>query len=424
MSSRAKSSSSSRSLGAQHPGALSGIRVLDLSRVLAGPACTQLLADLGADVIKVERPGAGDDTRHWGPPWLKDEAGRDTAESAYYLSANRGKRSITVDLSSEDGLDIIRRLIPQCDILVENFKVGSLARKGLDYPSVKAIRDDIIYVSITGFGQDGPMADQPGYDYLAQAMSGLMSVTGRADGEPGAGPIRAGVAIADQATGMYATVGTLAALHHRTQTGCGQHLDVALLDSNLSFLINQGLNYLVSGTPPTRSGEWHPNLAPYQPFDVADGRVIIAVGNNRQFAALCGWLGVSELVDDARFAENPDRNTHRVELAGLLQAELRSKTRREALAELPDLGVPAAIVNDVAQAFAEPQVQHRGGRIDLPHGSAGTAPGIANPLHFSATPVNYRNAPPLLGEHTDEVLRELLEADDDAVADLRNRGVI
>ncbi len=407
-----------------HPGALSGIRVLDLSRVLAGPACTQLLADLGADVIKVERPGAGDDTRHWGPPWLKDEQGQDTAESSYYLSANRGKRSITVDLSSDDGLDVIRRLIPHCDIVVENFKVGSLARKGLDYASVKAIRADIIYVSITGFGQDGPMADQPGYDYLAQAMSGLMSVTGRADGEPGAGPLRTGVAIADQATGMYATVGTLAALRHRDRTGEGQHLDVALLDSNLAFLINQGLNYLVSGTPPTRSGEWHPNLAPYQPFDVDDGRVIIAVGNNRQFAALCGWLDVPELVDDVRFAENPERNKHRVELAGLLQEQLRTKTRAQALADLPELGVPAATVNDVAQAFAEPQVQHRGGRIDLPHASAGTAPAISNPLHFSETPIHYRNAPPLLGEHTAEVLRELLEADDDAVADLRNRGVI
>ena len=407
-----------------HPGALRGVRVLDLSRVMAGPACTQLLADLGADVIKVERPELGDDTRHWGPPWLRDASGEQTDESSYYLSANRGKRSITVDLSTKEGLDSVRRLIPHCDIVIENFKVGALARKGLDYASVAEIRPDIIYLSITGFGQDGPLAAQPGYDYLAQAMSGLMSVTGRADGEPGAGPLRSGVAVADLATGMYAAVGALAALRHRDQTGEGQHLDIALLDANLAFLVNQGLNYLVSGAAPTRSGEWHPNLAPYQPFDVADGSVVIAVGNDRQFSALCDWLDVGALSNDPRFVTNPDRNRHRVELAGLLQEQLRKKTRDDALSQLPEIGVPVATINDIAQAFAEPQVQHRGGRIDLPHASAGTAPGIANPLHFSRTPITYRNAPPLLGEHTDEVLKELLEVDDDAVADLRNRGVV
>jgi len=407
-----------------HPGALTGVRVLDLSRVLAGPACAQLLADLGADVIKVERPGVGDDTRQWGPPWLPDEAGNDTAESSYYLCANRGKRSITIDIGTPEGVDLVKQLAAKSDVVVENFKVGSLAKKGLDYAGLKSVKPDIIYASITGFGQDGPMASQPGYDYLAQAMSGMMSVTGRADGEPGAGPLRAGIATADQSAGMYATVGILAALLHRDRTGEGQHVDVALLDSQLAFMVNQGLNYLVSGVPPARSGEWHPNLAPYQPFDVADGRVIVAVGNNRQFAAFCGWLGLSELVDDPRFAENPDRNKHRVELAGLLQAELRRRTSAETLAALPGLGVPAATINDLAQAFDEPQVKHRGGRIDLPHGTAGTAPAISNPIHFSASPVEYRNAPPTLGEHTDEVLRSVLELSEAEIRELRSNQIV
>ncbi len=407
-----------------HPGALSGIRVLDLSRVLAGPACAQLLADLGADVIKVERPGVGDDTRQWGPPWLQDEAGNATAESSYYLCANRGKKSITIDVGTDAGVDLVKQLAAKSDVVVENFKVGSLAKKGLDYDGLRAVKPDLIYASITGFGQDGPMADQPGYDYLAQAMGGMMSVTGRADGEPGAGPLRAGVATADQMSGMYATVGILAALRHRDQTGEGQHIDVALLDSQLAFMANQALNYFVGGTPPTRSGEWHPNLAPYQPFDVADGRVIVAVGNNRQFAAFCGWLGLDSLPLDPRFAENPDRNKHRVELAGLLQTELRSRTKAEALEALPALGVPAAKINDMAEAFDEPQAKHRGGRIDLPHGTAGTAPAISNPIHFSASPITYRNAPPTLGEHTAEILSDVLGLDDEAIHALQDGQVV
>lgn len=411
-------------MSAEHSGALSGVRVLDLSRVLAGPACAQLLADLGADVIKVERPGVGDDTRQWGPPWLEDTGGSPTAESSYYLSANRGKRSITVDIGTDAGVEIIRRLAAVSDIVIENFKVGSLAKKGLDYEGLREVNPSIIYASITGFGQDGPMADQPGYDYLAQAMSGLMSITGRADGEPGAGPLRAGVAIADQSAGMYATVGVLAALRHRDRTGEGQHVDVSLLDSQLAFLVNQALNYFVSGSPPTRSGEWHPNLAPYQPFDVADGRVIVAVGNNRQFAAFCGWLELDELVSDPRFVDNPDRNRHRVELAGLLQEKLRTKTRSETLEALPALGVPAATINDIGQAFDEPQVRHRGGRIDLPHATAGTAPGIANPIHLSASPITYRNAPPLLGEHTAEVLADVLGMPEDEIDGLQAAGVV
>ena len=411
-------------MSSSHIGALSGIRVLDLSRVLAGPACAQLLADLGADVIKVERPGVGDDTRHWGPPWLLDEEGIETAEASYYLCANRGKKSITIDIGTEAGVDLVKQLAAKSDVVVENFKVGSLAKKGLDYEGLRQIKPDIIYASITGFGQDGQMADQPGYDYLAQAMGGMMSVTGRADGEPGAGPLRAGVATADQMSGMYTTVGILAALRHRDQTGVGQHVDVSLLDSQLAFMANQALNYFVGGVPPTRSGEWHLNLAPYQPFDVADGRVVIAVGNNSQFAAFCGWLGLDELITDPRFAENPARNKHRVELAGLLQAELRTRTKAETLEALPRLGVPAAKINDMAEAFDEPQAKHRGGRIELPHSLAGTAPAISNPIHFSESPVTYRNAPPTLGEHTDDVLANVLGLSEAEVEALRSDGVV
>lgn len=405
-------------------GALSGIRVLDLSRVLAGPVCTQLLADLGADVIKVERPGVGDDTRRWGPPWLRTPDGTPTEEASYYLSTNRGKRSVAIDIGTDRGVALIKDLAAVSDIVVENFKVGSLAAKGLGYDDLAAVRANIIYASITGFGQDGPMADQPGYDYLAQALGGMMSINGRPDGEPGAGPLRVGVAVADLATGLYATIGILGALHHRDRTGVGQHIDIGLLDSQLSFLANQALNYLVSGTPPTRSGEWHPNLAPYQPFDVADGRVVIAVGNNSQFATLMEWLDISEFIDDPRFIDNADRNHHRVELAGLIQGALRSRQRRVVVLELPARGVPAATINDIGEAFAEPQVKHRGGRIDLPHATAGSAPGVANPLHFSATPVTYRNGPPVLGEHTDEVLETVLGLDADARNLLRHQTVI
>ena len=417
-------SSERSATGASHTGALGGIRVLDLSRVLAGPACAQLLGDLGADVIKVERPGVGDDTRQWGPPWLVDAAGEPTSESSYYLSANRGKRSVTIDIGTDEGVAVVRALAAKSDVVIENFKVGSLAKKGLDYEGLREVNAAIVYASITGFGQDGPMANQPGYDYLAQAMGGLMSITGRRDDEPGGGPMRAGVAVADQAAGMYATVAVLAALRHRDQTGVGQHIDVSLLDSQVSFLANQALNYFVGGTPPTRSGEWHPNLAPYQPFDVADGRVIVAVGNDGQFASFCQWLDLDELVHDPRFVTNPDRNRHRVELAGLLQEKLRTRTKAQALAALPELGVPAATVNDIAEAFDEPQVRHRGGRIELPHPLAGTAPAVANPIHFSESPITYRNAPPLLGEHTNEVLAEVLGLNESEIATLHNNHVI
>ena len=410
--------------GELRTGALSGVRVLDLSRVLAGPLCTQILGDLGAEIIKVERPGRGDDTRQWGPPWLDDVDGNPTVESSYYLCANRGKQSITVDMSTPEGLGVIRSLALESDVVVENFKVGGLAQKGLDYGTLSSLKPELIYASITGFGQDGPMAQQPGYDYLAQAMSGLMSITGRADGEPGAGPLRFGVAITDQASGMFTVIGILAALFHRQQTGVGQYVDVSLLDSGLALMINQAQSYFVGGEVPVRTGEWHPSLAPYQPFDVADGRVIIAVGNDGQFAKLCEFLEVPQLVSDPRFVTNPDRNVHRVELAGLLQTQFRTKTQGEVLAALPDLGVPSAKVNDVADAFAEPQAQHRGGKIELPHTLSGTVDGIASPIHLSETPVTYRNGPPTLGEHTDQVLREVLGLDAAAIDALRQAGAL
>lgn len=383
-----------------------------------------MLGDLGAEVIKIERPGTGDDTRAWGPPWLHDSNGDETAESSYYLAVNRGKQSVTVDMSTPAGLDTVRSLALESDVVVENFKVGGLAKFGLDYASLSALKPELIYASITGFGQDGPMANQPGYDYLAQAMSGLMSITGRADGEPGAGPIRFGVAITDQASGMFTALGIVAALFHRQQTGVGQHVDVSLLDSGLALMLNQAQSYFVGGEVPVRTGEWHPSLAPYQPFDVADGRVIIAVGNDGQFAAFCEWLGVPELATDPRFATNPDRNAHRVELAGLIQAELRPKSQADVLGALPEIGVPSAKVNDVAEAFVEQQAQYRGGRIDLPHTLAGTVDGIASPIHLSKTPVTYRSGPPTLGEHTDEVLAQVLGLSAEDIAALRDADAL
>lgn len=405
-------------------GALEGVRVLDLSRVLAGPWCTQLLADLGADVIKVERPGVGDDTRQWGPHWLPNEDGTPGTESSYYLAANRGKRSITVDLSSAEGRQIVRDLATTSDVLVENFKVGGLAAMGLDYASLRPLNPRLVYASITGFGQDGPRASQPGYDYLAQALSGFMSVTGPADGEPGAGPTRAGVAVSDLSTGMYATVAVLAALLRRGVSGEGQYIDVALLDSQTAMLANQALSFLVGGVAPKRSGVWHPSLAPYQTFDAADGTFIIAVGNNGQFATLCAAIDRPELAADERFATNPARVANRVELVDLLNDRLATKPKQHWLAELPAVGVPAAAVNDVAEVFEEPQIKHRGVRIDLPHATAGTAPGVANPIKFSESPIEYREAPPLLGQHTDEVLAELLGYDADRIAELRASGAV
>ncbi|MCC6075833.1 CaiB/BaiF CoA transferase family protein [Pseudomonas sp. GCM10022188] len=405
-------------------GALANLRVLDLSRVLAGPWAGQMLADLGADVIKVERPGSGDDTRHWGPPFLRDAEGRDTAEAAYYLCANRNKRSLTVDFTKPEGQRLIRELAAQSDILLENFKVGGLAAYGLDYASLKAINPRLIYCSITGFGQQGPYAQRAGYDFMIQGLGGLMSLTGRSEGEEGAGPVKVGVALTDILTGLHASVAVLAALNHRHASGEGQHIDLALLDVQVACLANQALNYLTTGVAPRRLGNAHPNIVPYQDFPTADGDFILTVGNDGQFRKFCEVAGHPEWADDPRFANNSARVAHRAELIPLIRQATVFKTTAEWVAALEDAGVPCGPINDLAQVFADPQVLARGLKVDLPHSLGGTAPGVASPLRLSATPVEYRNAPPLLGEHTEQVLRERLSLDGEAIAALRAGGVI
>ncbi|WP_199457892.1 MULTISPECIES: CaiB/BaiF CoA transferase family protein [unclassified Marinobacter] len=405
-------------------GPLSGIRVLDLSRVMAGPWSTQIMADLGAEVIKVERPKLGDDTRHWGPPWLKDKDGNPTKQSAYFLSANRGKHSVTIDLGSEEGQQLVRELAADCDILVENFKTGGLAKKGLGYDDLAKVNPGLIYCSITGFGQTGPMASYPGYDYLVQAQAGLMSITGVADGNPGAGPQRVGMAVADLTTGMNATIAILSALHHRSKTGEGQYIDMALLDVQVSWLANQALNYFCSGDVPTRTGEYHPNLTPYQPFPTSDGQIIIAVGNDGQFRRLCDVLGCPELSEDPRFETNPQRVAHRPELVGKICERTRTGTSRDWMEKLVAVGVPCGPIQDIAAAFEDPQVQARNMKIELEHPAIGPVPGIANPIKFSKTRQAYQKAPPLLGEDTAAVLNRVLGKSDDDIKALRDKGVI
>jgi crotonobetainyl-CoA:carnitine CoA-transferase CaiB-like acyl-CoA transferase len=390
------------------PRSLHGIKVLDLSRVLAGPWCGQLLADLGADVVKVERPGAGDDTRSWGPPWLQDASGEPTRDAAYYFCANRNKRSVTVDIATPDGRDLVRRLAMEADVVLENFKVGGLEQYGLDYASLKALKPGLVYCSITGFGQTGPYAQRAGYDFLIQGMGGLMSVTGRADGEEGAGPQKVGVALTDILTGLYASVGVLAALAHRDRTGEGQHIDLALLDVQVACLANQTANYLIGGKAPRRMGNAHPNIVPYQDFPTADGDMILAVGNDGQFARLCEVAGKPGWAADPRFATNPARVRHRAELIPLLRQATVMRTTREWIAALEPAGVPCGPINGLAEVFDDPQVIARGLRIDLPHAVAGTVPGVANPIRLSASPVAYDRGPPVLGEHTAEVLRDWL----------------
>jgi crotonobetainyl-CoA:carnitine CoA-transferase CaiB-like acyl-CoA transferase len=393
---------------------LSHIRVLDLSRVLAGPWCTQLLADLGAEVIKIERPGSGDETRAWGPPWLDG-----TKESAYFLSCNRGKKSVTVDMDAPGGREILRDLAACSDVVVENFKVGALARRGLDYPSLKAIKPDIVYCSITGFGQDGPEAHRAGYDFIIQGMGGLMSLTG----EPGGMPMKAGVAFADVFTGVYAANAIQAALIHRDRTGAGSHIDMALLDVQVAVLANQALNYLVSGAAPFRLGNAHPNIAPYQAFAASDGHVIIAVGNDGQFARLCQAMGRPDLASDGRFATNAARVAHREELIPVLAERVAARPTAEWLALLEEAGVPAAPINTLDQAFAEPQVRHRGMTISLPHGS-GSVKLVRCPIRADGFETGAETAPPLLGEHTEEVLKGVLGLDDEDISELRARGAI
>ncbi|KMM77789.1 CaiB/BaiF CoA transferase family protein [Pseudomonas deceptionensis] len=405
-------------------GALSHLRVLDLSRVLAGPWAGQILADLGAEVIKVERPGNGDDTRAWGPPFLKDAYGESTGEAAYYLSANRNKQSVTIDFTKPEGQQLVRDLAAKSDILIENFKVGGLEAYGLDYASLKALNPDLIYCSITGFGQTGPYAKRAGYDFMVQGLGGLMSLTGRPEGDEGAGPVKVGVALTDILTGLYSTVAILAALAHRQHDGGGQHIDMALLDVQVACLANQAMNYLTTGVAPQRLGNAHPNIVPYQDFPTADGDFILTVGNDSQFRKFAEVAGRPELGGDPRFATNKLRVANRAELVPLIRQLTVFKTTAEWVAQLEAVGVPCGPINDLAQVFADPQVRARGLAMQLPHALAGLVPQVASPIRLSVTPVEYRNAPPLLGEHTQQVLEQVLGLKSGAVEALRRSGVL
>ncbi|MEO7116731.1 MAG: CaiB/BaiF CoA-transferase family protein [Caldimonas sp.] len=415
------------------PMALAGLRVLDLSRVLAGPWCTQTLADLGADVIKVERPArdgspGGDDTRSWGPPFVRDSRGAETGDAAYYLGTNRNKRSITIDIATLQGAELVRTLAKRCDVFIENFKVGDMARHGLDAASLLALQPRLVYCSITGFGQTGPYRERAGYDYAVQGMGGLMSVTGPsrreiADDAPGGGPQKVGVAVADLFTGMYAATAILAALRHRDLTGEGQAIDMALLDTQVAMLANLGAGYLATGVAPQRAGNAHQNIVPYQVFEVADGHLILAVGNDSQFARFCKVAGCDELAVDERFARNAGRVRHRDVLVPLLAARMKLKARGEWLAELEAAKVPAGPINDLAEVFADPQVRVREMTVDMPHPVAGSVRLVASPIKLAATPVRYRRAPPELGADTDAVLGEF-GFDAAAIASLRACGAI
>jgi len=403
---------------------LSHIRVLDLSRVLAGPWCGQILADLGADVVKVERPGAGDDTRTWGPPWIRSETGEDTGEAAYFMAANRGKKSVTIDISVPEGQALVRSLADRSDVLLENYKVGGLRQYGLDYESLSAGNPRLIYCSITGFGQDGPYSSRAGYDFIVQGMGGLMSITGERDDLPGGGPQKVGVAVADLFTGMYATVSVLAALAHRDVSGRGQYIDMALLDTQVAMTANMGMNYLASGKAPVRAGNAHSNIVPYQTFAAADGEIILAVGNDGQFARLCRVAGRPDLAEDERFATNPARVKHRSVLVPILAQLIASQPKQWWSDSLEAVGVPCGAVNDLAQVFADPHVRHRRMQVEMPHPTAGHVSLVGSPIKMSETPVSYASAPPLLGQHTDEVLRDLLGLDADAIAGLRERHIV
>ena len=403
-------------------GPLHGLRVFDLTRILAGPTCTQILGDLGADVVKVERPGAGDDTRRFAPPFLKDRAGTESGESAYFASSNRNKRSITLDLTGAEGQDLARRLIAQSDILVENFKHGGLTKYGLGYEQLKADCPGLVYCSITGFGQTGPYAAKPGYDVLIQGMGGFMSITGEPDGAPQ----KAGVPIADLMAGMYAAVAINAALRHREATGAGQYIDIGMLDTQVATLSIQGLNYLATGQAPPRLGNAHPNIVPYQTFATADGDIILAVGNDGQFQRFCAFAGVPELAEDERFRGNGERLRHRAELTALLTPVVAAQPSRYWIEGLEAHNVSCGPINTIEQAFADPQIAARGMRIEMPHPALGgdPAPLIASPIRMSETPASYRRAPPTLGQHTDEVLHELLGLGAAEIDALRGRGVI
>ena len=405
-------------------GALSHIRVLDLSRVLAGPWCTQNLADLGADVIKVEKPGEGDDTRHWGPPFARDQSGKDTAESAYFISINRNKRSITVDISKPEGQEIIRQLAKESDVIIENYKVGQLAKYGLDYESLIKVKPDLIYCSITGFGQFGPYSKRPGYDFIVQGMGGFMSVTGEADDFPGASPQKAGVAIADIFTGMYATTSILAAIAHKNHTGEGQYIDLALLDTQIAVMANVASAYLCSDEIPKRWGNASPTIVPYQTLPTSDGWMIVAAGNNGQFRHFVTAGNEAHLADNPLYSENPMRVKHREQLVPLLEEMTRKKTKAQWIALLEKANVPCGPINNFQEVFENEQVKARDIQMNVPHPTAGNMKLVASPMRLSKTPVEVRMAPPTLGQHTDEILRERLGLNAQDINSLRENGSI
>lgn len=403
-------------------GALDGIRVLDLSRVLAGPWCGQILADLGAEVIKVERPKTGDDTRLWGPPWMKNNQGEDTREAAYYQSANRNKMSVAIDISTAEGQALVRSLAAESDVVIENYKAGSLAKYGLDYETLSAINPKLVYCSITGFGQTGPRAPEPGYDFIIQGMGGLMSVTGEKDDLPGGGPQKVGVAFADLTTGLYSTIAIQAALLNRHLTGLGQHVDMALLDVQVATLANQGMNYLASGKVPGRYGNAHANIVPYQVFKAADQDFIIACGNDKQFVALSQAIGLPELPNDPRFVSNALRIQHRIEIGELLSQHFASNSAKHWVEAIHAVKVPVGLINNLEQAFEEPQVKARNMLVEMQHPLKENLKVIGSPIKLSRTPVEYKKAPPMLGEHTDEILSRVLNAEQ--LAELKQKGII
>lgn len=403
---------------------LSGIRVLDMSRILAGPWSGQALADLGAEVIKVERPGVGDDTRRWGPPYLKNKDGTDSAEAAYYMAANRGKLSITVDITQADGQQLIKDLAKECDVLIENYKVGGLKKYGLDYQSLKQTHPQLVYCSITGFGQTGPYKDRAGYDFMIQGMGGLMSVTGEKDGEAGAGPQKVGVAVADIFTGLYATIAIQAALFERHTSNLGQYIDLALLDVQTGILANQATNYLVGGASPQRLGNAHPNIVPYQTFATSDGFIILAVGNDGQFAKLLTIANREELMKDPRYSSNPARVANRSLVCATVAEIINQQSSEYWLETLALAGVPCGPINTIDQVFNDPQVQHRGMELELNHPITGKVSLPGNPIKFSRTPVETHKAPPMLGEDTSEVLKGILGYDADKIAELKGKDCL
>ncbi len=405
------------------PGALSHVRVLDLARTLAGPLSAQILGDLGAQVIKVERPGTGDESRGFGPPYLRDREGQPTHDAVYFLAANRNKRSITVDFTKPTGQALVRRLAAAADIVVENYKTGGLRQYGLDYPSIRAVNPRVIYCSITGYGQTGPYAGRPGYDVMSQAVSGLMSLTGRKDGEPGAGPVKVGASVSDVFTGTWAAVAMLAALAHRDVTGVGQHIDLALVDVQMACLANQAVSYLHTGLEPQRMGNLHPSVVPYQDFATADGQMILAIANDGQFSRFCEVVGRPEWPRDPRFTTNGARVRNRDAIVPMVAEVVRTKRTDEWIDLLEAVAVPCGAINGLARAFGSPQAQARGMRVTVPHSLAGDIPLVANPIKFSETPVQYRAAPPVLGEHTREILAEL-GMDEAAIRALADEGVV